>query len=112
MAKSKDYALVIESVQRFPGKTTHLPRVIEQVTGAKEAAKRAISLVRAAPLENIDSRTVDVIDAATKRSVMVCQGPALTSFRSKRRARRSFAQCQILQKSFKTAIKAKPKRRR
>ena len=118
MAKVKDYHLVVLSQTLHPtsNKVTSENKVQETVTGAKAAATRATSLIRGAKREGIDNRLVQVYDADTRKPVMLCQGPAIMGRyrgdRERRAARRSFAQCHISQKAFKTAIKAKPKRRK
>lgn len=115
MSKDKDYILVIaSSVRSGPGTPLKsLPKVQEVVGGARSAALRAVKLARSALTDGVDSRFVQVYDAATRKPVMICHGPAITGRSAARRsASRSFAQCQIEQVAFKKAIKAKPKRKR
>lgn len=106
----RQYAVVELTTLRLPGKATRLPATQRFVTGARAAAQEAAKLARTAPTNT--TRYVSVIDPGSRRDMMICHGPAILGMRSKRSAKRSFAQCQIIFEPFKKAVRSKPKKRR
>jgi hypothetical protein len=94
----------------LPGKRYKDPltETYKAVASARDAAKLASKIARTSGTNKIT--TTYVYDVQKGRNVLGCRGPAIYN-RKKQSAKRSFALCQMLDPTFRTAIRGRKKRK-